>query len=254
MQMKLLDKSRDRRYFTIIPNFLWVSELGLTAMDFKLYATIKKVAGESGECFMSTRTLAAEAGISMGAVSASKGRLEDAGLIIIVAKRRRNGGQPVDHISIVDIWQRNMEHFVACDKRSSGEHSDTSVHQVNALAVERSSPERKRSPGETEEEPLNKNQEVNKRKISSDFSSLLAEDVWDRAKEDLQLQMTSATFDQLLKKSEVKAVENGVLVVGVVNQAAVDWCTHRLGKVIGRALVGVVGEKREVKFEVAERG
>jgi hypothetical protein len=33
MQVRLLDKSHDRRYFTILPNLLWVDELGLRPTD-----------------------------------------------------------------------------------------------------------------------------------------------------------------------------------------------------------------------------
>jgi hypothetical protein len=250
MQMRLLDKSQDRRYFTIIPNLLWVSELGLRPTDFKLYATIKKVAGETGECFMNTRNLAKEAGISVGATSEGKSRLEAAGLIIIVAKPRRRGGQPIDHITIVDIWQRNVEYFMSQEKCSPDEHSSESVHQVNTSAVECSPDEHQCSPGEPEEEPLNKNQKMNKIASFPDFSSGSAREIWDQALKELELQMTKPTFDSWLKNSRGVSLDDHILTVGVGNKYAVDWCTNRLKSIVEQAVIGVVGERVEVKFEV----
>lgn len=250
MQMRLLDKSQDRRYFTILPNLLWADELGLRPTDFKLYATIKKVAGESGECFMSTRTLAAEAGISVGAVSEGKSRLEAAGLITIVAKPRRKGGQSIDHISVVDIWQRNVEHFMSQGKCSPHEHLGESVHQVNTSAVKCSSHEHQCSPGEPEEEPLNKIPEMNKMANSPDFFSGSAEDIWTQTLESLKLQMLQATFDQWLKNSRGVSFDDHVLTVGVQTQGAAEWCTDRMGKVIERTLREVMGDEVEVKFVV----
>jgi len=139
-QLALIDHSSDRKYFTIIPNL--VLELPeLTVYDIALYAIIKRIAGERGECFMTTRRLATEAKMSVGRVSKSKHALVQAGLIRIIRKKRSVKGHAVDHIIIVDIWQRNAEYFSKC---SSGEQK-------------RSPGEQKRSPGETEEEQMNKN-------------------------------------------------------------------------------------------------
>lgn len=250
MQMKLLDESQDRRYFTLIPNLLWVDELGLRPTDFKLYATIKKVTGENGECFMGTRTLAGEAGLSVGAVSEGKGRLEAAGLIIIVAKPRRRGGQPIDHITVVDIWQRNVEHFMSQERCSPHEHLDGSVHQVNTSAVECSPHEHKCSPGELEEEPLNKNPDMNKTAGSPDFFHGSAEEIWKQALGELSLQMTKPTFDAYLRNSQGLSFDDHTLVVGLPNESVKDWVGNRLQGMIKRTLVGVVGHEVGVRFEV----
>ncbi len=149
-----IDASNDKKYFTIIPNILWAEDLKLTAHDLLLYTTIKKVAGEAGVCFMSTRRLAKEAKMSTGQVSTSKQHLANTGLVEIVTKRRNSNGWPVDHITVTDIWGRNIEYF---QKRSPGEQTPQSVHQVNTSSVNCSLGERNCSPGETEEEPLKKN-------------------------------------------------------------------------------------------------
>ncbi len=161
MQLRFTDKSNDRKYFTILPNILWSEEFALSAHDLILYATIKKAAGEAGECFMSTRRLAQEAKMSTGQVSKSKQRLADAGLIEIITRRRGANGHPLHHITVTDIWQQNIEHF---QHRSPGEQTqqtvhpvNTSVHPVNTSQANCSLHEQNCSPSETEEEPLKKN-------------------------------------------------------------------------------------------------
>lgn len=166
------DKSGDRKYFTIIPNLLWpdirriskepglaitdhIDELGvaLGIYDKWLYTTIKKICGpDGGECFLSTRSLAKMAGMSAGKVSSGKVKLAKAGLIDVIAKKRSASGQPIDHITILDVMPRNIE-----IEKARAE----SVHLVNPSSDEhKDSPhEHRGSPGETEEEPMKKNQE-----------------------------------------------------------------------------------------------
>ena len=165
MQHSFMDASNDKKYFTIIPNILWAEDLKLTAHDLILYTTIKKVAGENGTCFMSTYSLAKEAKMSTGQVSKSKQKLAGAGLIEIVTKRRNARGWPVDHITITDIWSRNIEHFQKC---SPGEQTPQSVHPVNTSSVNCSPGERNCSPGETEEEPLKKNPSVEEKEVEEE--------------------------------------------------------------------------------------
>jgi DNA-binding transcriptional MocR family regulator len=152
-QYSFLDKSRDRKYFTILPNIIF--KLDLTVQDIALYTTIKKVAGEEGECFMTTRRLAQEARISAGQVSKSKKRLADRGLIEIVTRPRTPNGKPVDHITITDIWVRNTQAFQ--NNRSPGEHTPPPPPS------DRSPGEQHRSPGELEEDHINKNHEEKKK-------------------------------------------------------------------------------------------
>ena len=253
-QMRFLDKSEDRRYFTIIPNLLWAEELGLSVPDFKLYATIKKVAGEGGECFMSTRTLAKVTRISTGAVSGGKRRLAVAGLIRIVTHPRGHGGQPIDHITIVDIWQRNVEHFVLGKERSPGEHLEESVHGVNTSGVERSPGEHKRSCGETEEEPLNKIPGLKKKEFGKNSSSEVAEELWKRAQEELKLQIVRPTYNTWLNPSRGLAFEGGVFTIEVKSIYAQDWCSARLRGVIERVLRQFIEGKVEAKFVVKSSG
>jgi chromosomal replication initiation ATPase DnaA len=83
-----------------------------------------------------------------------------------------------------------------------------------------------------------------------DFFSGSAEDIWNEAKAQLKLSMTKATFDTWLANSCGLSFDDHVLVVGVSNPYAQDWCTSRLMKIVERAVEAVMGEKVEVRFKV----
>lgn len=166
------DKSGDRDYFAMVPAMLWpdiklcsggsdadaaaahAQELGLslTVHDRWLYVTLKKICGEKGgQCFMSSRGLAKFAGMSAGQLSKSKAKLEQAGLITIIAKKRTAKGWAIDHIMVVDVWGQNIGLIRARQKCSPGEQKCSPGEQIEPKC---SPHEQKCSPGETEEEPI----------------------------------------------------------------------------------------------------
>lgn len=76
-------------------------------------------------------------------------------------------------------------------------------------------------------------------------------DVWDSVVEALQLQMAQATFDQLLRGSQLLRIEDdGTWLIGVTGEYAVGHLTNRLRAVVERQLarsLGVAGIT--VRFE-----
>ncbi len=78
------------------------------------------------------------------------------------------------------------------------------------------------------------------------------EELWQLALEELQLQMTKATFDQWLLGSTVvpEASTPLSLTVAVRNRYAQEWLAHRLDRVIGRALVAVAGYRVRARYTV----
>jgi hypothetical protein len=48
MAVKILDNSGDKRYFTIVPNYILNHS---TAIDQALYLQMKRLAGDEGLCF-----------------------------------------------------------------------------------------------------------------------------------------------------------------------------------------------------------
>jgi hypothetical protein len=119
-----------RSHFTMIPNI--VDDGNLDPYSFRLYAHLRRVAGEAGECWQSTETLAEACKMSTGKVSECKGILKEAGLVIV--RECSGAGGRYHNIVIVDVWADNAAHYA-------------SVHHVNAL----------RSPRETKKNPMKKN-------------------------------------------------------------------------------------------------
>lgn len=106
------DESPKRHWWTRIPNI--VLEKLPNPWEFKLYFTLKKIAGEEGECWYTTEHLAKIAGMSVGSVVKYRQELERKGLIKCLLRKpinQRTGepsrGRPCYHSTIVDIWDEN---------------------------------------------------------------------------------------------------------------------------------------------------
>jgi chromosomal replication initiator protein len=77
-----------------------------------------------------------------------------------------------------------------------------------------------------------------------------ADEIWQAALGELQMQMTKATFDTWVKNTHVASYEDGTFIIGVHNAFTKDWLENRLLTTIKRTLVGIVGRSVEVKFTV----
>jgi len=77
-----------------------------------------------------------------------------------------------------------------------------------------------------------------------------ADQIWQAALGELQLQMTKATFDTWVKNTHVISYEDGAFIIAVHNAFTKDWLENRLLRTIKRTLVGIVGRSVEVKFTV----
>ena len=76
-----------------------------------------------------------------------------------------------------------------------------------------------------------------------------ADGIWNLALAELEMQMSQATFNRWLRGSKQLERENGHLRVGVRDDFAVDWCTNRLGIMVGRTVRDIVGEPITVEFQ-----
>jgi hypothetical protein len=79
---------------------------------------------------------------------------------------------------------------------------------------------------------------------------MTSDQIWQTALGELQLQLTGATFDTWLKRTNLIASEDGMFVIGVHNGYAKDWLEHRLLSMIKRTLTNIVGHSVEVRFAV----
>ncbi len=77
-----------------------------------------------------------------------------------------------------------------------------------------------------------------------------AEQYWEAALGQLQLEMPRASFDTWVRDSELLAYEDGTFVIGVQNGYARDWLHERLAGKVQQLLTGIAGRSVEVRFVV----
>ena len=77
-----------------------------------------------------------------------------------------------------------------------------------------------------------------------------AEQTWQAALGQLQMEMPRATFDTWVRDAELLTSEDGAYVIGVQNAYARDWLENRLQSQIQRVLSGIAGRTVEVRFVV----
>ncbi len=77
--------------------------------------------------------------------------------------------------------------------------------------------------------------------------------LWSAALDELQMQVTRATFDTWLRGTTATG-QDGTLDVMVKSVHAQEWLEARLHETISRVIARLAGEKLEVRFLVAESG
>jgi len=82
------------------------------------------------------------------------------------------------------------------------------------------------------------------------MSGMNADQSWQAALGQLQMEMPRATFDTWVRDTELLACEDGTYILGVQNAYARDWLESRLTGSVKRVLSGVVGRTVEVRFVV----
>lgn len=114
-EIGIVDQSDLRRYRTEIPNIVFA--LGLTPFELALYCHLKRTAGAEGKCWKTTKTLAAETGMSGGMISQAKEGLEQTRpelggkALIQITRDESKPGRPRHIITITDIWIDNFASY-----------------------------------------------------------------------------------------------------------------------------------------------
>jgi hypothetical protein len=98
-------QNHDRKYFLITPQL--VLDLCENPLQFTLWSVIRSIAGDTGECYLSTEDLAALSMMSVGSVSTQRVRLVDLGLLDGELRRDAGYTQGVWHLRIPDLWVDN---------------------------------------------------------------------------------------------------------------------------------------------------
>lgn len=74
--------------------------------------------------------------------------------------------------------------------------------------------------------------------------------IWIEVQNNLRAQMTRASFERSIAGTVLLGRQNGHYRVGVTDEAALDWLEHRLAGVVTRALVTVLAQPAQIKFEL----
>jgi len=77
-----------------------------------------------------------------------------------------------------------------------------------------------------------------------------AEQAWQAALGQLQVDMPRASFDTWVRNAEVVSYEDQVFIIGVTNAYARDWLESRLTSKINRLLCGIMNKTVITKFIV----
>jgi hypothetical protein len=117
-------------FYSQIPNM--VNDIGLSPYAFRLYGHLRRVAGEEGRCWRSTKTLAQECSMSAGSVSNAKQELLEACVPLIrVKKIPMRTGFSYDEITITDLWKINHDVYQKSTVHLvNGSPHERAVHQV----------------------------------------------------------------------------------------------------------------------------
>lgn len=106
-QIRVEDESGDRKYFTIVPNYILNHS---TAWERDVYIQMKRIAGEKGTCWTSRTTLAKQCGMSVDRLKKSLKYLVEHKWIELLGKKTiktAGGTQQVNEYRIVDLWHLN---------------------------------------------------------------------------------------------------------------------------------------------------
>ena len=108
-----------RKYRTELPNILDDSDLSVHA--FRLYVHIKRRAGDGGVCSEGLRGMAKACRMAIGTTQKARAELIKGGYITVeeVIAPGKGGGK-FEHITVVDLWEQNFEHFAALKKSKRG--------------------------------------------------------------------------------------------------------------------------------------
>lgn len=104
---KVRDRSGDKKYFTITPRIVWA--LSRSPYDYMLWNVVKDIAGDDGECIMSTEDLATLSMMSAGKVTDCRKHLLKVGLLEGETQKSPEYQWPIWHLTIPDLWELNTK-------------------------------------------------------------------------------------------------------------------------------------------------
>ncbi len=149
-KFNIKDESQDKKYFSIVPNYI-INHSTLAERGF--YLTLKRIAGEQGSVYYSARELGGLCGIKKSKVYQLINQLLERGWI------RKTGSikaktKPRTTYGVIDLWQKNINFY----------ESKKNVHSDGRSKIVQKGGQTLSVPTDTKEEPgkedLNYNSET----------------------------------------------------------------------------------------------
>lgn len=106
-RIKVQNKSGDKKYFTIIPNYVLNHS---TANDQALYMQMKRIAGEDGICYTSQENLMKKLSIGYQAFKKSLDYLLENNWVTFIGTRVTKTS-PLNCYEVNDIWELNSKYY-----------------------------------------------------------------------------------------------------------------------------------------------
>lgn len=126
-KFKVTDESGDRKYFTIIPNYIVNHS---TVYEQSIYLYMKRVAGENGTCWMSAKTIADHLKIARNTVKKYRQELVKRGWLKAVGTKKTGAtNQSTIEYKIVDLWDINNKHYQNNKKGSTNDTFHNNTYQ-----------------------------------------------------------------------------------------------------------------------------
>lgn len=166
-KISINDQSGDKKYFTIIPNYIYNHS---TIWDREVYCQMKRIAGENGKCWCSQEKLSKQCGISINRLKKSlKYLIEHEWIKKLPSKKVKTfkGEQFINCYSIADLWRKNIEYY---EKGVSPEDTPKQLRGVTDEIKGCHENNQGVSPEGYKEEPLNNNH--TKEYIATDVASV----------------------------------------------------------------------------------
>jgi hypothetical protein len=107
MNYQIEDQSGDRKYFTVVPNYIINHS---SVMDQGLYLYMKRKAGENGICFVTQETMCKDLQIGKDKLVKSINYLLEHKWIMRVRKTPGKT-RPINTYKVMDIWDLNIKHY-----------------------------------------------------------------------------------------------------------------------------------------------
>ncbi len=193
---KIIDKSGDRKYFTIIPNYIVNHS---TVYEQAIYLYMKRVAGETGSCWESPINIAKKLGVDPKTVRKYQKKLVERGWIEIIGTHRKT--KPTIEYRIVDLWELNTRHYAEKTREKEKGNNTFSQRSGNESRMkEESAPLVKVSDG-NKEEPIQENLSNKIENIYAHFTEKIHKEsrLTDGAKTKIKKRFENYTEEELVR-------------------------------------------------------